>query len=276
MTITMNKPALKQIFAFLRKDFLIETSYKLAFIEGILHALIGILTFFFIDKLFGHKMTPHLDTFNTGYFAYVFLSMAFFNYAGAGLGSFASKIRNEQYQGTFLALLSTPIKIPNLLLSLSIWNFLYASFELIVYVVLGLFLFKIDVSNTNVLSFLTVFSLSIITFSAMGILSASFVIMFKRGNPVAWILSAMEGLLGGIFFPVSVLPPFLQTLSKFIPLSYSIKALELSVYRGHSIMELKNEISILAIFAIFLLPISLWTFKYAINKTLKNGSLGQY
>ncbi|MCK5583442.1 MAG: hypothetical protein KAI33_06610, partial [Elusimicrobiales bacterium] len=101
-------------------------------------------------------------------------------------------------------------------------------------------------------------------------------IMFKRGNPVAWILSAMEGLLGGIFFPVSVLPPFLQTLSKFIPLSYSIKALELSVYRGHSIMELKNEISILAIFAIFLLPISLWTFKYAINKTLKNGSLGQY
>jgi len=37
-------------------------------------------------------MTPHLETFQTGYFSYVFLSMAFFNYAGAGLGSFANKL----------------------------------------------------------------------------------------------------------------------------------------------------------------------------------------
>ncbi|MCG2726744.1 MAG: ABC transporter permease [Elusimicrobia bacterium] len=272
----MVRTELKQIFVFLRKDFLIETSYKFAFITGILHALISIFTFFFIDKMFGYKMTPHLETFQTGYFSYVFLSMAFFNYAGAGLGSFANKIREEQYQGTLEALLSTSIKIPTLLLSLSVWNFLYATFELIVYVILGLFIFKIDASNINIISFLTVFSLSIITFSAMGILSASFVIMFKKGNPIAWILSAAEGLLGGIFFPISVLPPFLQALSKFIPLTYSIKALELSVYRGYSVIELKNEISVLVVFAIFLLPISLWIFKFAINKALKEGHLGQY
>ncbi|MCK4935952.1 MAG: ABC transporter permease [Elusimicrobiales bacterium] len=272
----MNKKTLKQMTAFLRKDFLIEISYKFAFISGLLHALIGILTFFFIDKLFGHAATPHLETFQTGYFSYVFLSMAFFNYAGAGLGSFAGKIREEQYQGTLEAVLSTPIKIPVFLISLSVWNFLYATFELIVYLTLGLFLFKIDISNINIPAFLTVFSLSIITFSAMGILSASFVIMFKRGNPIAWIFSASEGLLAGIFFPVSVLPPFLGVLSKFIPLTYSIKALELSVYRGYGIYALKNELLALAIFAIFLLPVSLWIFKYAINKSLKNGSLGQY
>jgi ABC-2 type transport system permease protein len=272
----MNKETLKQIFSFLRKDFLIETSYKFAFITGLLHAFIGILTFFFIDKLFGHTMTPHLETFQTGYFSYVFLSMAFFNYAGAGLGSFANKIREEQYQGTLEAVLSTPIKIPTFLISLSIWNFLYATFELIVYVALGLFIFKIDISNINPISALTVFSLSIITFSAMGILSASFVIMFKRGNPIAWIFSASEGLLAGIFFPISVLPSFLQVLSKFIPLTYSIRALELSVYRGYSVYALKNEILFLILFSITLLPLSIMFFKYSLEKTSKNGQLGTY
>ncbi|MEA3307436.1 MAG: ABC transporter permease [Elusimicrobiota bacterium] len=272
----MNKEILKQIFAFLRKDLLIETSYKFAFITGIFHALVGILTFFFIDKLFGYAATPHLETFQTGYFSYVFLSMAFFNYAGAGLGSFANKIREEQYQGTLEAVLSTPIKIPTFLISLSIWNFLYATFELIIYFTLGLFLFKIDISNVNIISFLTVFSLSIITFSAMGILSASFVIMFKRGNPIAWLLSASEGLLAGIFFPVSVLPSILQTLSKFIPLTYSIRALELSVYKGFGIYALKSEILFLSLFAIILLPLSIKFFKYSLERTSKTGQLGDY
>ncbi|MBU2530179.1 MAG: ABC transporter permease [Elusimicrobia bacterium] len=272
----MTRKTLTQIFAFLRKDFLIETSYKFAFITGLLHALTGILTFFFIDKLFGYKMTPHLETFQTGYFSYVFLSMAFFNYAGVGLGSFAGRIREEQYQGTLEALLSTPINIPTFLFSLSIWNFLYATFELIIYVILGLFLFKIDISNINIPAFLTVFSLSIITFSAMGILSASFVIMFKTGNPIAWAFSGFEGLLGGVFFPVSVLPPALIALSKFVPLTYSIKALELSVYSGYSIYDLKIEILILALFAIILLPLSVSLFKHSLEKASKTGQLSTY
>lgn len=80
---------LNKIFAQVKKDFLILASYKLAFLSNFLGVLASILTYFFIDKLFGHRLSGHLTEFGVNYFSYVLLSMAFFGYIGVGVGSFS-------------------------------------------------------------------------------------------------------------------------------------------------------------------------------------------
>jgi ABC-2 type transport system permease protein len=267
---------LNRIFAFLKKDFLIESSYKLAFIFNVFGVLFSVLAYFFIDRLFGNKIVGQLQEFGVNYFSYVLLSMAFFGYIGVGLGSFASRIRSEQVQGTLEAILLTPTKITAILLSLAFWNLILATLDLIIYISLGIFMFGIDFSKINILSTLVILLLTITSFSGLGILSAGFILVFKRGNPVSWIINNLEGLIGGVYFPVSVLPAWLQFLAGFFPITYAIRAIQLSVYRGYSAIQLAKEITFLVFFSIFLLPLSLAFFKYALKKAKINGSLTQY
>jgi len=262
--------------AFIKKDLLIESSYKVAFLFNIFSVLVSILTYFFIDKLFGQKMTGHLQEFGVSYFSYVLLSMAFFSYIGVGLGAFYNRIQTEQVQGTLEAVLLTPTKITTILFSMILWNVIFATFNLAVYIGLGVFLFKINFSNINILSTVVILMLSIITFSSLGILSASFVMVFKRGNPVGWIINSLEGLIAGVYFPVTVLPGWLQVIARFFPVTYAIRAVELAVYRGFSVTRLYKEITLLIAFSVLLLPVSLAVFKYALTRAKKDASLIKY
>jgi len=266
----------RQIWAFLKKDFLVESSYKLSFLFNIFGVLVSILSYFYIDKLFGQKMVGHLAEFGVNYFSYVLLSMAFFSYIGVGLGSFSSRIYSEQMQGTLEAILMTPAKLATILSSMALWNLAFATLDMAIYIALGIFLFKINFTNLNILSTLMILILTITSFSSLGILSASFIMVFKRGNPVGWIIGSLEGLLGGVYFPITVLPGWLQLLAKFFPITYAIRAIELSVYQGYSLMQLRKEIGFLLAFSFLLLPLSFSTFKYCLNQARKNGSLGQY
>jgi ABC-2 type transport system permease protein len=267
---------LRKSLAFLKKDFLLESSYSLAFLFNIFAVLVSILSYFYIDKLFGQRMVSDLEEFGVNYFSYVLLSMAFFSYIGVGIGSFSERIQAEQMQGTLEAIMLTPTKITTILFSLGIWNLVLATIEMAIYIILGIFLFKIDFSHINIFSTFVVFILSIASFSGLGIISASFIMVFKRGNPVGWIINSLEGLLCGVYFPVTVLPIWLQFISKFFPITYAIRAIQLSVYRGYSLAQLKEEIAILSLFSLTILPFSLIIFKYSLKKTRREGSLGQY
>jgi len=267
---------LRKIIALLKKNFLIETSYKLSFLFNILSVFATILTYFFINKLFGHKISSHLETFGVNYFSYVLLSMAFFSYIGVGIGSFSARIRSEQMQGTLESLLLTPTKIGVLLMSMALWNLIFATLDVFIYIGLGIFLFKINFSAINIASTIVILILTIISFSSLGIISASFILIFKRGNPVGWIINTLEGLLGGVYFPVTVMPLPLQLIAKCFPITHAIRAMQLAVYKGYSIFQIKNELLFLIFFSLALIPFSLYSFKFALRRAREQGSLLQY
>jgi len=265
-----------QILAFLRKDFLIEKSYKFSFILGAASTFTGMAVFFFIDKLFGRVMTPYLAEYGAGYFSYVFTAAAFFGYIGTGAGSYAERLRAEQLQGTLEASLAAPVPPAVFLTALTAWNFIFATFELAIYALAGIFIFKLDLSNANVPALAAVFLLSAVSFASLGIFSSCFILLFKRGNPAAWVLNNFEGLLGGVYFPIAVLPLWLQWFSKLLPVTYSIRALELALHKGAGFAELKVELLALALFALTLAPLSVTAFGAALKKARKDGTLGQY
>jgi ABC-2 type transport system permease protein len=262
--------------AFLKKDFLMESSYRLSFFFNFFGILVSILSYYFINELFGNRMVPHLEAFGVNYFSYVLLSTAFFGYVGVGLGSFSERIRAEQQQGTLEAVLLTPTRISTILFSLVLWNLILATIDLAIYICLAIFLFKISFSNINVLSTIVVLILTIASFSALGIISASFIMVFKRGNPVGWILGSLEGLIGGVYFPITILPQWLQILAKFFPITYAIQAIQLAVYKGYPLTQLWRQTCILLLFSIVLLPLGLASFTFSLRKARRDGSLGQY
>lgn len=267
---------IRKLFALLKRDFLIEASYKVAFLANLLSVFAAILTYYFIDKLFGHRITDHLGEFGVSYFSYVLLSMALFSYIGVGLGSFSSRIRSEQVQGTLESIFVTPTGFITIIIGMGLWNLFIATFDVLVYFICGKFLFNINLGNFNPMSAAVLMILSILSFSSLGIISASFTLVFKRGNPVTWVINTLEGLLGGVYFPIAVMPVFLQKIAYCLPITYAIRGMQLAVYKGYGLNQLKLECSVLFGFTLILMPLSIFVFKSALKVTRRQGSLGKF
>lgn len=271
MFISIEKP-----LAFVWRDFISETSYKFSFLMQLFSILVSTLTFFFISKLLGDVGVKYLKPYGGNYFSFVLIGIAFYGYLGVSMRSLSESIREGQMLGTLEALLVTQTEIPTIIFSSSLYSFIWASFRVAVYLLLGVFVFGVNMSNANLLGALLILLLTILSFSGLGIISASFIMIMKRGDPISWTFTSISGLLGGLYFPISVLPGWLQKFSSLLPVTYSLEGMRLALLKGYSLSELMPNILALIIFSIIILPLSILIFGYAVRRAKIDGTLTQY
>ena len=137
-------------------------------------------------------------------------------------------------------------------------------------------LFGVDLSGMNVLATLLVVVVSVAIFVAFGVLSASAIVWLKKGDPIMWVLGGFGSILGGAYFPIDVMPSWMQKLSILVPIRYSLDALRLTMLKGDSIMSVARPVGTLLVIALILLPVSLAIFAAAIRKGRKEGTLTHY
>ena len=271
-----NANAIVKALAFVKRDFMITTSYKFSFFLQLFGIFLSVLTFYFIAKMFSSASIPSLEPYGGDYFSFVLIGIAFSGYLTTGLGSFSGSIRSEQMMGTLEAMLVTPTSTPFIIISSALWSFIFTSIRVMVYLLIGVFLFDVNMSNVNIFGALLVLALTIICFSSIGIISASFIMIFKQGDPINWAFSAVSGLLGGVFYPITILPGWLQNFSYLLPITYSLRAMRLALLQGYSLEALTPDIFALILFSVILLPISVTIFKYAVRRAKREGSLALY
>ena len=174
--------------AFIRRDFKTLLSYRFAFLLQFFGIFFSILTFFFISKLFGKAATPYLESYGGDYFSFVLIGLAFSGYLDVAMNSFSSSIRSGQVTGTLEAMLTTPTRLTAILILSSMWNFIMTSFRIILYLLIGSIVFGVNLGNMNIPAAIIIQIVTIICFASLGIVSASFVMVFKRGDPVTALI----------------------------------------------------------------------------------------
>ncbi len=262
--------------AFLKRDLSQSLSYRLSFLLQLVGIFFGVATFYFLSQLMGKALLNQLDKYGGDYFSFVLIGIAFSGYMGLSISNFASSIREGQVMGTLEIMLLSPTHLSTILISSSLWAYVMATAQSLIYLLMGALLFGFSVSNVNLLSALVVLLLSISSFSSVGILSAAVVLLIKKGDPIAWVFGSLSSLLAGVFYPISVLPDWLQPLSRFIPMTYALDAMRLAVLKGNSIVELRLDILVLLAFTVVLTPLSFLVFRLALKRAKMEGSLTQY
>lgn len=269
-------PTLRKIFAFVKRDFLQDTSYRLSFVMSLFGIMFSCLTFFFLSKFFEGAQVATLVPYGGKYFPFALVGIAFYSFLGVGLQSLADSISRAQQTGTLEALLVTPTGMTTIIFSSTLYPFLFASVRVFVYLFLGVSVFGVVLDQANVPVALLVLALSTAAFTAMGMLSASFVMLFKKGNPAGWVFGGVSTILGGVIFPVQVLPGWLQQVSWLLPISHSLEAMRRSTLKGAGLAELWMELAALAGFTAVLVPSGVLAFSFAVRRAKKTGSLVQY
>lgn len=262
--------------AFLKRDFSQALSYRLSFLMQMGGILFNVAIFYFMAQLFGNAVAPQLADYGGDYFSFVLIGLAFTGFLGLSLSSFAQSIREGQMMGTLEVMLLSPTRLSTILLSSSLWAYVLTTFRVIVYLIVGALIFGASLSQANIGTSLLVMLLSIASFSGIGIISASFVLLTKKGDPIAWVLGGASSLLAGVYYPITVLPDWLEPISRFLPLTYALDAMRLSMLQGYSLYELRFDILILLAFTFFLTPLSFLIFCQALKRAKREGSLVQY
>jgi len=268
--------SLKKPFAFLYKDLINESSYKFAFVTQFLGIIFSVLSLYFLSKLVGSAALPHIKPYGGDYLSFLLIGLALVGYVQVSLQSFSNCIRRAQTLGTLEAMLVTQTGIPTIILSSSLYSFALTSLRIIVYLLFGTLVFDLNVDASNYFGAIIILGLTIICCSSIGILSASFIMVLKKGNPFNWIFNSLSWLLSGVYYPVSILPDWLQKVSYFIPVTHSLEGMRLALLKGYHLKDLLPSILPLLVFTFIMLPFSIWVFKYAVRIAKINGSLTQY
>ena len=265
-----------KIFAFFYKDLLNEASYRFAFITQFLGMIFAALSFFFLSKMLGNAVLPALAAYGGDYFSFVIIGVAFASYLRISMESFSNSIRTAQLLGTLEAMLLTQTRVPAIVLCSSLYSFFVTSIRVIAFLAIGSILLGMDVGDGNFLGAAVLLILTILCFSCFGIISASFVMVLKKGDPLNWLFVNVSWLLGGVYYPISILPDWAQKVAHLLPLTYSLEGIRFALLKGYDNHQLLPYMLPLAGISIVLLPVGIFSFIFAVNKARENGSLTHY
>jgi ABC-2 type transport system permease protein len=142
-----------------------------------------------------------------------------------------------------------------------------------VYLIWGAILFGFPLRGANWLSVFFVLIATLLAFSGLGVLSAAYLLLFKRGNPFKWFIIGLSGIVGGMLFPVKILPEWLQLVAYLNPVSYALDAMRGALLEGAGLMAIGRPLLILLSFGAVLLPASMAVFSWALRRTKITGTL---
>ena len=270
---------LRRIRAFLIRDFLMVTSYRLEFFLSLVWTLIIVTTLFFVSQIFPRVASATVyEGWRNPFLAWV-TGMAMLNYFMVGFSSLANAIRAEQSQGTLESVLLTPIGVPTIVVASSSWAFAQATFYSCMYLLFAWLFFGAKYPGSVALT-LVFLVLTTGVLACLGIISASFAMVFKRGDPLGILLGTGSGLFSGVFFPTELITkiagPVVGAIPKLFPTTYGLDAIRRVLLENQGFAQVRGQFFILVTLLTILLPTSLWIFGRAIRKAKLDGSLIQF
>jgi ABC-2 type transport system permease protein len=197
----------------------------------------------------------------------------------------AMSIGYERWEGTleytFMAPVSRMIHLSGISLY-ALCNSLVQTFI----VLLGLLLFtNLTLSGANLFGVLIVLLMSTLAFVGLGLMAAVLPVMSpERGAEATHIFQGLLLLVSGVYYPVEVLPNWIQPLSYISPATYTLSACRKLVgvgnpastaerLAGAPLSSVTVELLVLALMGVLLIPLGLWVFGRAERWAKHTGKL---
>jgi ABC-2 type transport system permease protein len=264
---------LRDLFFFFQRDLRIASTYRSPFLFEAIEALFGAAMFYYVARFVDSPALREALPQGKSYFAYSLVGFVFFDYLNAALDTFDRSLQEARDSGTLEPLLVTQVSLPVILVGSAFYPFTATTLRIAVYLGWAAAFFDFPLRAANWLAVSAVLLATLLAFSGLGVLSAAYLLLFKRGNPAKWFILGVSSVVGGMLFPVEILPPWLQVIARLNPVTYALEAMRGALLDGASILAIGRPLLILLAFAVVLLPTSVWVFSWTLRRTKVTGTL---
>lgn len=263
----------RAILALAYRDYAVNRTYRLGFILDFGFGFANLVVFYFISRTV--QGVGDLDRLNgaPSYFAFVAIGIALSGVITAAAAGLAQQLREEQLSGTLEMLVVQPVGISGLAIGLAAWPFAFAMLRAALYILVGGGLLGISFRETDWFGFVVVLITAAAAFSGLGIFLGALVLVVKRGGAVVGLLVFVLGALSGAYFPLAVLPGWLEAIGTVLPTQHAFSGLRNATFIG---TDWAGSALVLLAFAAVTVPLALLAFHFALRHTRRAGTLNQY
>jgi ABC-2 type transport system permease protein len=175
------------------------------------------------------------------------------------LSASATGLFRERDLGIFQRLLASPVTRAQILWSKFLYGICIGLLQLVVLFFAGNLLFGIEVlPHLPLLMVVCIFAAA--TCTAFGMLLAAVAPNAEAASGLATFLILLMSALGGAWFPVSIMPVFIQQLSKLTLVYWSMEGFSSVLWAGHGLVQLLPILGILGGITAGVMAIAIWRF----------------
>ncbi|MBO0800878.1 MAG: ABC transporter permease [Blastocatellia bacterium] len=184
----------------------------------------------------------------------------------------AMAIAYERWEGTLEYTFMAPVSRFAHLIGESVYAVFYSIVRLFM-ILIGVTLFvKLDLSQANWIGLIITLLVSSLAFIGLGLVAATLPVFSpERGAEATNIFQGSLLLVSGIYYPVEVLPGWLQPFAKLSPATYALSACRKLIgvngpaaasgkFIGGPLSSVAPELLTMTVMGLVLIPLGLWVF----------------
>jgi ABC-2 type transport system permease protein len=180
----------------------------------------------------------------------------------------------ERWEGTieytFMAPLSRPIHLFGMGLFAIVYGIVRA---ILLFGVVALF-FNLDLSHADFLAALVLLLVASFSFIGIGMMTAVLpLISPEKGTQLGFMAQGILLVVSGVYYPVDVLPEWMQFFSKISPATYALDGLRDAILDGDGLSAMGDELWPLVVIGIVSIPLGLWVFRRGERYAKQHGKL---
>jgi ABC-2 type transport system permease protein len=180
----------------------------------------------------------------------------------------------ERWEGTieytFMAPLSRAMHLAGQGLFAVMYGLLRAVF---LFTVCALF-FRLSMPDANFFAAFVVLAIASVSFLGIGAMTSVLpLISPEKGTQLGFVAQGTLLVVSGVYYPVDVLPGWMQFLAMFSPATYALEGAREAILDGAPLTAMWDEIWPLLILGVISVPLGLWIFQRGERYAKKTGKL---
>jgi ABC-2 type transport system permease protein len=180
----------------------------------------------------------------------------------------------ERWEGTIEYTFMAPITRLTHMMGQTIFSILYSlAFTAVILGVVVLF-FQLDLSGANLWGATVMLLGGSLSFIGLGIVASVLPLLFpERGAQMTNVFQAIFLLISGVYYPVEVLPDWLQPLARLSPATFVLEGMRAAILEGAPTQTLWPQLWPLLAAGVAALPLGLWVFRLGERYAKRTGKL---
>ncbi|HLB47233.1 MAG TPA: ABC transporter permease, partial [Anaerolineales bacterium] len=217
---------------------------------------------------------------NTGtanYVAFLLIGSNVFTIVSGAFWHIAYWLRFEQETGTLEAIYLTPTSSVTLLSGVSLYSAIRSGGSAILAYIIGCLVFQVNPFEGNVLLAFAFILVGLVPLYGVAMLFGALVLKVKESNALVGLMQWVVSFLMGIFFPVTVLPPFVRAIALAFPptwMTNGVRSALLGV--GFFFGQWYLDMAVLWAFLFFAPLFCFWVFNRVETGIKRNEGVGQF
>jgi ABC-2 type transport system permease protein len=258
--------------AIVERDLRLFASYRLRPLTLLLGPLTTVTLFYYVSRLVRIEQIGSSE----GYFAYVVVGVVGLEVLSSTLGVTPTSLRQELVAGTFERMVVSPFGPVRAVAAMLVFPLAQSLLVAASTVTFAAVAFGLRLSWPDVLLSPFAAVLGGLAFAPFGLLALAALLVFKQTLAIVGIVITGLSIVAGAYFPVQLLPDWVQWISEVQPLTPALDLLRQLVIGTPSDVSPWTDAAKLVGFTVVLLPLSLLAMRAAVAHSRRRGTITEY